>query len=338
MVFGDDAFLRRWALNWLIEQTGVQQEWVHFFDGDTADWVDVHDEIATVSLFDQDETKVVVVRNASKFISGYRPQLEKWLEKSGSSSILLLETSTWVATTKLYKSVNELGIAVRASVPKLQAWGDPPDLNLIEKWLLFRAAQHHKLKLTKIQAERILDLVGTDFSLLDNELAKLALFVGKDGTVTDQQLSETVGGWRLQTVWTILDEIAEGRIAEALVHVDRLLATGESIHAVLPQLSWGLRRFGVAAHLIEQAERVSRPLRIPDALTQAGFRKPDLAKAEKQLRRIGRGRAIKLLTWLLEADVKLKGSHSNEDRSRFMFEELLLRLSDQSDKVSSPTG
>jgi DNA polymerase-3 subunit delta len=338
VVFGDDDFLRRAALQWLVKKSGCQEEWIHYFDGDTASWVDVHDEVATVSLFDQDEAKVVVVRNATKFISQHRTNLEKWLEKSNSSSLLILETSTWVATTRLYKLVNEFGFAIRGSVPKLKAWGDPPDLPLIEKWLLHRARHEHHLKLTKSQAEKIIDLVGPEFGLLDNEIAKLALFANSDGGVSDQQLSETIGGWRLQTVWTILEEVADGRIAEALIHVDRLLATGESVMALVPQLSWGLRRFGVAAQLIEQGSRFGRQVRIPEALLQAGFRNNDLAKAEKQLRRIGRQRASKLLQWLLETDMKLKGSHSNEGRARFLLEELLLRLSDQSGKVRSLNG
>ncbi|MBL8871136.1 MAG: DNA polymerase III subunit delta [Planctomycetaceae bacterium] len=337
VVFGDDAFLRRTALHWLIERTGVHAEWVHYFDGDDSDWVDVNDEVSTVSLFDQDEKKVVVVRNAAKFITANRPQLEKWVEKSKSDSILILETSTWMSTTKLAKAVSEVGLAVRASIPKLKEWGEPPDHLKIEKWLLVHAQKHHHLRLNKLQAEKILELVGTEFSFLDNELAKLALFAGKDGTVSDETLKETVGGWRLQTVWTILEEVAEGRVAEALAHVDRLLATGESINALLPQLSWGLRRFGVAVQLIEQAERVSKTLKIPEALALAGFRKNDLGNAERQLRRIGRARASKILLWLLEADRKLKGSHSQDERTRFMLEELLMRFSDQPGKVLTRT-
>ena len=337
VVFGDDAFLRRAALQWLIEKTGVHAEWVHYFDGDESDWVDVNDEVSTVSLFDQDEQKVVVVRNAAKFITANRPQLEKWVEKSKSNSILILETNTWMATTKLAKAVSEVGLAVRGSIPKLKEWGEPPDQNKIEKWLLVHAQKNHQLRLNKMQAEKMIELVGTEFSFLDNEVAKLALFAGKDGTVSDSTLKETVGGWRLQTVWTILEEVSEGRIAEALVHVDRLLVTGESINALLPQLSWGLRRFGVAVQLIEQAERVSKTLRIPEALVLAGFRKNDLVAAERQLRRIGRARASKILDWLLEADRQLKGSHSGEDRARFMLEELLMRFSDQSGKELSRT-
>jgi DNA polymerase-3 subunit delta len=337
IVFGDDAFLRRTALQWLLEETGVHSEWVHYFDGDESDWVDVNDEVSTVSLFDQDEQKVVVVRNAAKFITANRPQLEKWVEKSKSNSILILETSTWMSTTKLAKAVSEVGVAVRGSIPKLKEWGEPPDQLKIEKWLLVHAHKNHQLRLNKMQAEKIIELVGTEFSFIDNEVAKLALFAGKDGTVSDETLKETVGGWRLQTVWTILEEVAEGRVSEALMHVDRLLATGESINALLPQLSWGLRRFGVAVQLIEQAERVSKTLRIPEALVLAGFRKNDLGTAERQLRRIGRARASKMLTWLLEADRQLKGSHSNEDRARFMLEELLMRFSDQPGKALSRT-
>ena len=338
VVFGDDVFLRRTALHWLIERTGVHAEWVHYFDGDESDWVDVNDEVSTVSLFDQDEQKVVVVRNAAKFITANRAQLERLMENSHSNSILILETATWMSTTNLAKMVAATGLAIRGSIPKLKQWGEPPDMSKIEKWLLLHAQKNHQLRLNKMQGEKIIELVGTEFSLLDNELAKLALFAAKDGTVSDQTVKDTIGGWRLQTVWTILEEVAEGRISEALMHVDRLLATGESINAILPQLSWGLRRFGVAVQRIEQAERISKPLRIPEALELAGFRKNDLPHAERQLRRIGRTRGGKILEWLLEADRKLKGSHSQDDRARFMLEELLMRFSDQSGTKLSRTG
>jgi DNA polymerase-3 subunit delta len=44
------------------------------------------------------------------------------------------------------------------------------------------------------------------------------------------------------------------------------------------------------------------------------------------MRQLGRDRARQLLTWLLEADLKLKGSHSAAPRDRWVLEELVCKL------------
>jgi hypothetical protein len=43
---------------------------------------------------------------------------------------------------------------------------------------------------------------------------------------------------------------------------------------------------------------------------------------------MGLRRASKLLDWLLELDLKIKGSHSNQARAMFALEELCLKFSD----------
>jgi DNA polymerase III subunit delta len=135
-----------------------------------------------------------------------------------------------------------------------------------------------------------------------------------------------VGGWRTQTIWKIVELIASGRAAEAIEQQDRLFTGGQNALGIFAPLSWSMRRFGVAAHLVEQAERNGTRVALPLALEKAGFRKNEIKQAETQLRRIGRQRGKKLLEWLLELELKLKGSHSNEHLAKFALEEFILRL------------
>jgi DNA polymerase-3 subunit delta len=73
-------------------------------------------------------------------------------------------------------------------------------------------------------------------------------------------------------------------------------------------------------------------------LEKAGFRPYEVGKAEARLRRIGRSRAKELLSWLVELELQLKGSHSGEDRARLALEAFLLKLSDLSPGVTSNSG
>jgi DNA polymerase-3 subunit delta len=160
-------------------------------------------------------------------------------------------------------------------------------------------------------------------------LAKLALFAGPGGTVTPEMVRDVVGGWKTKTAWELTDAAADGDAAEALRQLDHLLQSGEHPVALLAQFSWSLRRYAAATRIYEQAEREGRRTPLSEALLEAGFRKwpqDALPRAEKQLRQLGRQRALSLYTWLLETDLALKGTHSQEDRARFALEKLFVRM------------
>ncbi len=315
--FGDDAFLRRRTTLQLLKLSGIDEQEARAFEGDECVWRDVHDELATVSLFDPDQRRVALVKNADDLVKASRPQMEKWASSPVPSSLLLLELSTFPSNTKLYKIVNEKGRLIDCSAPKgktAEAW--------IKQW----ASTQYQLTLTSAQTGFILDRVGNEYGLLDQELAKASLYAGDKGKITDDQLKLAIGSWRTQTVWEIVAAAAEGRTAEALEQLHRVLLAGEVPHAIAPQMSWSLRRYATAAHLVAQAERAHKRLPLRDALMHAGFRPFEVGKAEEQLRRIGRHRGLALLDWLLELDLKIKGSHAHDDRAALAIEELIVRL------------
>ena len=44
------------------------------------------------------------------------------------------------------------------------------------------------------------------------------------------------------------------------------------------------------------------------------------------MKRMKREKAVQLLAWLLDADLRLKGTHSADGRDRFMLEQFVMRL------------
>jgi DNA polymerase-3 subunit delta len=326
VAFGDDAFLRRATIARLAALAKIDLQGAKVFDGEECLWRDVHDELATVSLFDPDERRVAVVKQGDDFVKSARAQLEKWCAAPVESSLLLLEISSFPANTKLFKIASEKGWCLDCSAPKGKGWGNPVDTKAVQGWIQKWGRQSHALQLTQAQAALVLDLVGSDCGLLDQELAKAALYAQDNGKIDDAALKQAIGSWRTQTVWEIIAAAVEGRTSTALEELHKVIHSGESPMAIAPQMSWSLRRYGTATHLIAQAERGQHKLSLRDALAQAGFRGPELQKAEQQLRRIGRVRGQAMLDWLLELDLKLKGSHSHEERGAFALEEFIVRL------------
>ncbi len=326
VLFGDDLFLRRQTAQQLMKLSKINMEDARVLDGENAAWRDVHDELATASMFDPDERRVAIVKQGDDLVKESRAQLEKWCTNPVESSLLILEVDSFPANTKLFKIVAEKGLCVDCSAPKGTAWGNPVDAKATQAWIKQWAQQTHKLKLTSAQTATILDLVGSDFGLLDQELAKAALYAEDNGSITEERLKQAIGSWRTQTVWEIITATVSGHTAEALTQLNKLIHAGESPLGIAPQMSWSLRRYSIAAYLIAQAERENKRLALRDALSQAGFRPNELTTAEAQLRRLGRQRALSMLDWLLELDMKMKGSHSGETRSAFALEEFIFRL------------
>lgn len=332
VLFGDEPFLKRLVLRQLQSRVLGEQDEAPFaqFEGKSAEWRDVVDELATVSLFSSGP-RLAVVNDADDFVSKHRVQLEDYVARPSANGILVLVVGTWQSNTRLYKAVDKSGLQINCRAPE-SGKRKVLDESRLCKWLQSWSAAHHQAKLQSQAAVTLLELVGPELGLLDQALAKLALFAGIDGAITREMVSEVVGGWRAKTTWDLLDAAADGDAGEALVQLDRLLQAGENPLALFGQISWSLRRFAAAMQIVRRSERAGRRANLADALQAAGFRpwpREALANAEQQLRQLGRDRAGSLYQWLLEADLALKGSHSSPHRARFVLEQLFLRMAKQ---------
>jgi DNA polymerase III subunit delta len=325
-IFGNDWFLRHRAIDKVVEHTGVDQDAVRARNGDETGWREVHDDLASRSLFDDTGNRLTILNSADGFVTKHRTQLERWAETTGDDATLVLEVDSFPANTKLYKLILEHGTIIRCSPPIKARTKDTVDEKGVQAWILSWGKRQHSIQLSVPQANVMIERIGFIFGLLDTELAKLALFAGEDGKVSDAIVHDLVGGWRTKTVWEVADQIAEGHVSQAMEQLDRLFASGQNAIGIFAQLSWYFRRFGMAAHCIEQAERYGKRPVIGEALEQSGFHRYAVGDAEKKLRRIGRERAKKLLPWLRKMDLELKGTHSQESRARGAVEEFVLRF------------
>lgn len=333
VLFGAEPFLKQQVRRKLLDYFRVEDEepLVSTFEGDAVPWVDVIDELSTVSLFGSGERRVVLFDDAGKFVEQNRTRLEDYVAKPRKNGVLILDLDSWNSNLRLYKAIDATGLQVdcRTVDPAELAKGKGPDVG---SWLTRWAKKSHQITLKPDAAEAMLDLVGPQFGLLDQELAKLALFVEVGGTIEEPLVCDVVGGWRQKTNWELMDAVVNGDAAEALLQLDRLIHAGQEAVGLFGLISWSLRRFAAATRVFQAAERqgVSMTLRV--ALTRAGVKDwppGTLANCEQQLKQLTRHRAGKLYRWLLELDLALKGSHSNPHRARFALEQLILKLSKQ---------
>jgi DNA polymerase-3 subunit delta len=319
VLFGDEDFLKRQALLALKRQVlcGEDADFsVDLLPGKQCTPRDLNDALATRALFGGGR-HLVVVENADEFVTQNRLALENLVQRSGRTSVLVLEVKQWASNTRLYKALAETGLQVECKFP--------PEARLL-KWLVAQARSVHQAQLEADAAELLVETVEAELGLLDQELAKLASLAGHGAKITADMVREAVGGWRAKTAWEMLDAMLEGDARSALLQLDHLLQGGEVPIALLAQIGSSLRRLATAARLVEQGERTRRPIALRQALERAGVKPFMLGKVEPQLRRLGRMRAGHLYRWLLEADLALKGSSSSPARARLVLEKLIVRV------------
>ncbi|MBE6425945.1 MAG: DNA polymerase III subunit delta [Planctomycetaceae bacterium] len=325
-VFGEESFLRRSVLSLipsavarslaLADPNGQTEELEPAeFDGNSASWRNIFEELSTFSMFGPAK-RLVILNDADDFLSKNREVLEKFAEDPLETGILVLELKSFPSNTKLFKLVEGNGLLIDC--------GALHEKTELPRWVCERAAQKHHFKIQPGAASLLITQIGTEMGLLDQELARLALTITDGKPITEAQIRQNSGTWRMQTVWTLADCILDGNAKDALFYLGQLLEAGEVPIVILAQLSSNFRRLATACQLIVEEERAGRRPDLENALSQAGVNRYFLQKASAQLKRLGRERARMLFAWLTELDFALKGASALPER--LLLERLILRL------------
>jgi DNA polymerase-3 subunit delta len=328
-IVGDAGFLqrevRRALVAALLGSNSDDDAVADVLDGQTAELRDVLDALRERSLFGGGQ-RIVVVEQSDDLVKNHRAALEDYVAKPSTDSVLVLEVASLPGNTRLAKAVADKGLAIRcqtpAKNPELTAFN-----NGLKKWLAFVAKREYQCELAAAAAGQLLELLPSEPGVLYQEVARLALLAGAEHKIDATLVREHVGGWRVRQTWDMFDAMADGRAADALGQLDRLISSGEDPHGIMPQLLSSFRKYALAVRLFEQAERRGQRPSLRDALQRAGMPPFKLGDAERQLKQIGRPRARQLYRWLLAADLASKDYNSSKERARRVLETLILRLS-----------
>jgi DNA polymerase-3 subunit delta len=291
---GNEPYLHLWELrNILAEFKEGDVDRVDV-DGERAGLSDVLDQLRSFAMFGGH--KLVIVRDADKFISEYREPLENYLGNPSSSGTLVLRLNSLPKNQRIYKLVTKVGRVVEC---------EPPNERALAGWIIKQAKSEHKLTIAPDAAALLAELIGADLGRLDSELAKLALMCD-DNCVTADTIAHGVAFQREQEMWHLTDTLSSGDVAAALKRWRQLLQTDPSseFRAVTWLTLWvqKLARaramaakkvppFVIARELrIWPANNVDGVLRIANRLGDAGIKRALDGLVETDLRsKSGRG-------------------------------------------------
>ena len=332
VLFGKERFLKLLCIKNLVAKIlGEEAEFgATTVAGHSAQWNDVIDEVTTLTLFGGDAPRIAIVDDGDEFVTRYRDKLEDYVKSPPSHGLLLLSVSKWPSNTKLYKAIAKSGLQIECDPPVVKRGrGKQRQDDKIAKWLVTWAQVQHGYELPVNAAYTIMELTDCEFGRMDQELAKLALYVDDNSEIDHELVKKVVGGWRTETMWSAIDAATDGDAATALKLLDQLLSSGQHPLALFGQLSWSLRRYAETAEIVARQQRQRIRIDMGTAMKEAGFNAwgGELDKGDRRMKQLGRERAFQIYQWLLEADSALKRTHTSADRARLVLERLFVQLS-----------
>ncbi len=276
------------------------------FNSSNTDLQSLTDELRTISMWG--DRRLVILEDADDFVTKYRSGLEKYVEKPAKKSVLVLDVKTWTKTTRLAKQVAATGLDVECSELKGVQ---------LQKWLQDTARDSYQQSLDRDAAILLIELIGEQLGMLDQELSKLASYVGAGAKIGVDDVRKLVGGWRTETTWAMTDAVRDGDLGFAVSALDQLLTAGEPPLKLLGGISYVFKK-------LAQATDLSRTMALDQAMRQVGVFPQAIGPSTAYLRRIGRHRAEQILHLIRATDGGLKGSNSLPERMQL--EKLLVEL------------
>jgi DNA polymerase-3 subunit delta len=305
---GDERFLKRLALERIRQAVlgDTAEDYASSsYEGGAVQLATVRDELETLPFLAS--RRLVVVQEADPFITRYREGLEKYLEHPSRTGVLVLDAKSWKSNTRLAKAIPD-----EATVQC-----EPRKPHLLPPWCVKWAKAQYGKQLEAPASTLLVELVGGEMGILDQELAKLSTYVGERTQITQQDVDTMVAHSRVETAWQMLDAVAEGNAAKALETLHHLVEQGDEPIAVLGAMSWQLRKLAQVARLAQER------MPLGQAMATAGLPPFKQRQVEQSLRHLG-PRAFELYDWLLEADLGLKSSGGL--RGHAVLERLVVKL------------
>ena len=275
-------------------------------DPDEVSAAEVLDELRTAPFLT--DKRVVLVKNADKFVSENRPLLERYFDNPCPTGILILTVKNWGERTKLARKLPGIGRLISVTQPKPQQ-------------LPYRIIQYcrdaHSKKFARDAAELLIELSGDDLPRLYGEIDKLALFADAEKVITPGHVESLIGHNRLFNAFAVIDAITNGDIGGAVARLRSMFAQDKSAEfTVVGAFAFHFRRMFTAKVMLEEGVR---PVEIFSRLRMWSNKDSFLS----QLRRMPLAKIGEILQHLADIDYAIK---TGQTRGQVAMEQLVLKL------------
>jgi DNA polymerase-3 subunit delta len=194
------------------------------------------------------DRRVVVIRDADKFVSAHRTRLEEYLARPAPTGVLVLECRTFLTTTRLAKAIPPAG-------GELHACKSLRGAALVD-FAVERARALGK-RLDARVAQQIVALVGDEQGLIASEIEKLCLFAIERPEISAADVTQLVGESREEVIFAVMDSAGIGRRKQALELWERVLSSDpDAVYRTVGGVAFVLRRWLSAHEMLAERQSV----------------------------------------------------------------------------------
>ncbi|MBN1457354.1 MAG: DNA polymerase III subunit delta [Sedimentisphaerales bacterium] len=224
-------------------------------DGKDANITDVLDELRTLPFLAK--SRVVLIKEADKFISENRPAFEKYFESPSPSGVLILVVSTWLKTTRLAKMLPKAGTLL--AIDEIKSAQLP-------QYAVSYARTKFQKNINRSAAGLLVELAGDDPGRIASEIDKLAIYVGDANKITTDDVEKLIGHNRMFNVFAVIEAVTAGSIGVALGRLRNMFITDKDARfTAVGAFAFHFRRMLNAKVLLEKGMdnyQISGKLRI----------------------------------------------------------------------------
>lgn len=309
-VIGEEPFARSQALQAIrqaiVGDADPDLALSQYSGADVAEPRELFDELRTPPFLAP--RRLIIVEDAASFAANARDALLAYLDKPSKTGTLVLALEKLPKNDKLGAAVRRAGLVVAC---------EPPREYELPRWITARARDYGK-RVDAAAAKRLADSIGVNLPIVDQSLAKLALYVGSRDTITVKDVNTLVEDLPVTTVFKLTDAVGNKEPAKALRVLETLLAQNNEPAYIVSMVRWALERLINTRTLLDGGKS-------PQDISKALHMKPGyfLDQTIKHARRRSRGELLRAFDLLLQADLDSKTSAMDP---RAILEHLLIRL------------
>jgi len=305
---GQEHFFKYEALKLIQSGYGIDKSDVNHLH------VEESSEMGIVEFLNIDPTfseyRLAIVHDVNK-LAGRKKLMRKWLLDMNPNVVAVLLTSSenLELDSSFYKDAEKAGQIVMCYRLR-EHRGE------VESWVRNRFLKKARL-LSKKGMRYLIRLVGSDLSMLCNEVDKLCLLKGPNEIIEYGDIYRVVGDLSLDPLRAVVDFVLWRRPENALRSLRKVLAGGTSEMGVLIALERQFERMFVVMSMSDEGQT---PSTIASRLNISGFFVANLIQKGQQMGQVSLG---EIYDNFVEADLGLRTS---EFPSSYVLERLILNL------------
>lgn len=232
LIIGKEPFERKLAVDRLItealKKASSPDLALKVYEGDRVSLEELMQELNTLGFFA--EKRVILIQNADKLSKALMDQLENYYQNPNPSVCLVISAAAINKATNFYKKGEKAGAALEFAEEK--PWEKEKSL---QGWVQSLAAAENK-KMDSQAAAALVKQVGTDQSLLFQEVQKLVCYISSRPDITARDIAAVCTQTHSENAWQLGEAIFK-RDAPAALRISKgLMEEGTAVFSLLRQI------------------------------------------------------------------------------------------------------